>query len=136
MIDEAYIDGAVAVWRGWPHMGIGIVLGPSIRISESLDFSHSTKKVDNNRAEYAALLFLLNYALRIGRRALKVHSDSEIVVKQIRGEYKCKSNLRGIYSTCRDRVQEFEYFEIVHIPRGKNNDADALAKNALRNRAR
>jgi len=130
MIMEAYIDGAV--WPDWPHVGVGIVLGPSTHISERIDFSLSDTTIDSNRAEYAALLYLLNYALQIGCKNLKVHSDSEVVVKQIRREFRCRSNLKDIYGACRRRVRLFEYFEIVHIPRAKNGEADALAKRALR----
>jgi probable phosphoglycerate mutase len=86
----------------------------------------------NNVAEYSALLGALEYALAHGHSRLRIISDSELMVKQIRGLYKVKSpDLRPLYDEARRRIARLEAFEIQHVLRGKNKKADQLANDAM-----
>ncbi|HMD48381.1 MAG TPA: ribonuclease HI family protein, partial [Bryobacteraceae bacterium] len=86
----------------------------------------------NNYAEYSALLAALNYTLRHGFKALKVISDSELLVKQINGEYKISSpTLKELHFRAMKMLDQLDYFEIKHVLREKNRDADRLANLAM-----
>jgi ribonuclease HI len=124
-----YIDGGA---RGNPGpAGYGVVvedeLGrPVAELSEFL--GHQT----NNYAEYSGLLSALNYAIRHGFKALRVISDSELMVKQINGEYKVSSpTLKELHSRAMKLVDQLDYFEIKHVLREKNREADRLANLAM-----
>jgi ribonuclease HI len=86
----------------------------------------------NNVAEYSGLLAALDYAKKHDYKALRVVADSELLVKQIRGEYKVKApNLQDLYSRARVMIRSLEWFRIEHILRGGNKEADALANEAM-----
>ncbi len=89
-------------------------------------------RMTNNVAEYYGLIAALDYAQSHGIRALRVESDSELLVKQMRGQYKVKSeDLRPLYERARKMSQGFESFRIDHVYREQNREADALANEAL-----
>jgi ribonuclease HI len=86
----------------------------------------------NNVAEYYALLAALDYATTHGITALRVRSDSELLVRQMQGRYKVKSpDLKPLYERASKLVRQIAYFVVEHIPREMNRDADALANLAL-----
>ena len=86
----------------------------------------------NNVAEYFALIAALDYAQTHGIRALRVESDSELLVKQMRGVYKVKSgDLQPLHERARKMSQTFESFRIDHVYREQNREADALVNQAL-----
>ncbi len=86
----------------------------------------------NNYAEYAGLLASLQYALDHGHPALRVISDSELMVKQIQGKYKVNSpDLKPLWQQAKDRIARLDRFEIAHALRHKNKDADRLANEAM-----
>jgi ribonuclease HI len=86
----------------------------------------------NNFAEYSALLAALEYALRYDHPRLKVVSDSELMVKQIKGQYQVKSpDLRPLYEEAKRRIAGLEFFQIQHVLREKNKHADRLANQAM-----
>jgi len=86
----------------------------------------------NNVAEYYGLIAALDYAESHGIRALRIESDSELLVKQMRGQYKVKSaDLRPLFERARKMVQGLEFFRIDHVYREQNREADALANQAL-----
>jgi ribonuclease HI len=86
----------------------------------------------NNVAEYYGLIAALDYAQQHGIRALRVESDSELLVRQMRGQYKVKSpELRPLYERARKMAQTFDSFKIDHVYREQNAEADALANQAL-----
>jgi ribonuclease HI len=125
----AHIDGGA---RGNPGpAGYGVVItdqaGRKVAaLSEYL--GHQT----NNYAEYSGLLAALDYALKHGHKALKVVADSELLVKQIRGEYKVKSpSLLELYQRARKMIGQLEWFSIQHVLRGGNQEADRLANLAM-----
>lgn len=86
----------------------------------------------NNVAEYFGLIAALDYAQNHGIRALRVESDSELMVKQMRGQYKVKSaELKPLFERAKKMSQTFESFRISHVYREQNKEADALANQAL-----
>ncbi len=89
---------------------------------------------DNNVAEYVALLEALQHAIRNHAEALHVYSDSEIVVRQMNGEYACRSpRLYSLNWTCRKLARSLA-FSIAHIARSSNLEANSLANRAARRR--
>ena len=86
----------------------------------------------NNVAEYFALIAALDYAQTHGIRALRVESDSELLVKQMRGKYKVKSEeLKPLFERAKKMSQTLEMFRIEHVYREQNREADALVNQAL-----
>jgi ribonuclease HI len=89
-------------------------------------------RMTNNVAEYYGLIAALDYAQSHGVRALRVESDSELLVRQMRGHYKVKSpDLRPLFERAKKMSQTFESFRIDHVYREQNAEADALANEAL-----
>lgn len=86
----------------------------------------------NNVAEYYGLIAAMDYAQSHGLRALRIESDSELLVKQMRGQYKVKSaDLQPLFERAKKMSQAFESFRIDHVFREQNREADALANEAL-----
>jgi ribonuclease HI len=89
-------------------------------------------RLTNNVAEYYGLIAALDYAQSQGIRALRIESDSELLVKQMRGQYKVKSpELRPLFERAHKMSQALESFRIDHVYREQNREADALANEAL-----
>ena len=83
-------------------------------------------------AEYVALLEALQHALTRKATALRVYSDSEVVVRQMTGEYACSSpRLYALNWICRKLARSLE-FSIAYIPREDNHEANRLADHAVR----
>ena len=86
----------------------------------------------NNYAEYKGLLAVLEWALANGVRRLRVVSDSELMVRQMKGRYKVKSAaLRPLWEEAQQRALKLEGFEMRHTLRGGNKEADRLANEAM-----
>ena len=87
----------------------------------------------NNTAEYRALLACLAKAAELTCSRLVVRSDSELMVRQLRGEYKVKDpNLRRLHGDARTILEAAPYeFEIIHVDRSENRDADLLANRGI-----
>jgi ribonuclease HI len=89
-------------------------------------------RMTNNVAEYYGLIAALDYAQSHSVRSLRIESDSELLVKQMRGLYKVKSeDLRPLFERAHKMSQTFESFRIDHVYREQNREADALANEAL-----
>ena len=100
--------------------------GETVRISKWIGHQ------DNNVAEYVALLEALQHAVGAKAEALHVFSDSEIVVKQMTGQYVCRSpRLYSLNWTCRKLARSL-VFSIAHIGREDNSEANGLALHAVR----
>jgi ribonuclease HI len=124
----AYVDGG-SLGNPGPS-GIGVVIdgveGGKIRIAKWIGHQ------DNNVAEYVALLEALQHALALKAQALHVFSDSEVVVKQMTGDYNCRSpRLYSLNWICRKLARSFD-FSISHVPRELNAEANGLASSAIR----
>jgi ribonuclease HI len=131
---HAYTDGAS---RGNPgESGIGVLLkdehGATIFSS-----SRYIGKATNNVAEYEALLCCLSAVADRECKKLIVHSDSELMVRQIQGSYRVRDkNLQKYYQKVYGCLQNAPFeFTIVHIDRGLNREADRLANQAIDSRA-
>jgi ribonuclease HI len=86
----------------------------------------------NNYAEYSGLLAVLEWALANGAKRLRVVSDSELMVKQMKGQYKVKSpGLVPLYQEARQMAGRLDGFEMRHTLRGGNKEADRLANEAM-----
>ncbi|MGA8739637.1 MAG: ribonuclease HI family protein [Terracidiphilus sp.] len=125
----AHCDGGS---RGNPGpSGYGAVIEDSkgqtvARLSEFLG------RQTNNFAEYKGLLSVLAWAQQYGARRLRVVSDSELMVKQMKGQYKVASpGLRPLWEEARLLARQLERFEMRHTLRGGNKEADRLANEAM-----
>jgi len=86
----------------------------------------------NNVAEYSALVAALEYAVREKHAAMKVLSDSELLVRQMRGQYKVKNAaLRDFYEHAQALARKLEQFSIEHVLRERNRAADRLVNQVL-----
>lgn len=86
----------------------------------------------NNVAEWSALVAGLEAACELGVRDLAVRLDSELVVKQLSGEYRVKHpNLQPLYAKAQSLLRRFERVDVGHVRRKQNADADALVNRAL-----
>jgi ribonuclease HI len=127
----AYIDGAA---RGNPGPAAYAVV---LRRPDGTPLESLGKYIGrqtNNVAEYYALIAALDYAAAHNLRRLRVRSDSELLVRQMKGIYKVKSpDLRPLYERARKMATALETFAVEHVPRERNSEADALANAALDN---
>jgi len=125
----AYIDGGA---RGNPGpAGYGVVLKDSAG-KNLAELSRYLGLRTNNYAKYCGLLAALDHAVQNGMLALRVVSDSELLVRQMSGEYKVRSpELRELYERARALVRRLDSFRIEHVRREKNRDADRLANRAM-----
>jgi ribonuclease HI len=86
----------------------------------------------NNYAEYSGLLAILNWAIENGAKRLRVVSDSELMVKQMKGQYKVANpGLRPLWEDANRLARQLDGFEIRHTLRGGNKEADRLANEAM-----
>src|SRR5512135_3620069 len=125
----ARIDGGA---RGNPGpAGYGVLLED--RAGRKLaELSHYLGPRTNNVAEYSGLIAALEYVAAHPPKAVKVLSDSELLVKQMRGEYKVKSpELRPLYEKARALSHRLDWFAIEHVARRENREADRLANRAM-----
>ena len=125
----AHSDGGA---RGNPGpAGYGVVIkdesGQKVAaLSEYL--GHQT----NNFAEYQGLIAALEYALKHGPKALKLISDSELLVRQIKGIYKVKNaTLQDLHARAKELIKQLDWFSIGHALREHNQEADRLANEAM-----
>jgi len=120
----AYTDGASLGNPG--PMGIGVVLyREGFRIEELSEYIGDGT---NNIAEYTAVIRALETAHRLGDKTVHIKSDSQLIVRQLNGEYKVKDpKLRPLKKQVEDLCYGIEV-EFEHIPREKNTEADDLSK--------
>ena len=125
---QIFTDGAA---RGNPGpAGIGVVI--KSEKETLLEVSDYIGKTTNNVAEYMALIRGLEEALDMGNKSVEVYSDSELVVKQLNGEYKVKNEgLVPLYLHTRSLIKKFNHFSINHTVREENKHADELANKGI-----
>ena len=131
-IEGAYtanIDGAARGNPGPAAYGV-VIRRPDGAKHESL--GKYIGRTTNNVAEYYALIAALDYAAASGIRRLRVYSDSQLIVNQIKGLYKVKHpDLRPLHERAKKQAAGLESFTIQYVPREQNRDADDLANAAL-----
>jgi ribonuclease HI len=124
-----YTDGAA---RGNPGpAGIGVVIqndkGEVIQ-----EISGFLGQATNNVAEYTALTTALEKAVALNAQEVQLFTDSELIVKQIKGEYRVKNEgLKPLYQKAKGLIQQLGSFTITHVPREKNKEADRLANRGI-----
>ena len=124
-----YTDGCC---KGNPGpAGIGVVIKDS-RKKILKELSEYIGEATNNIAEYSALIRGLQEAGVLGAEDIKIFMDSELVVKQLSGEYRVKDDgMKELFRQTLDVLKNFKSFEIKHIDRSKNKEADSLANRAI-----
>ena len=124
-----YADGGS---RGNPGpAGIGVVIldAGKKKVKEVFKYIGETT---NNNAEYNALICGLEEVRSLGGDEIIINLDSELVVKQINGEYRVKnSDIKPLFEKAIDALKNFKSFEIRHIDRSKNKEADKLVNKAI-----
>ena len=106
-------------------MGLVLVSPERITIKKSLRLNFSAT---NNEAEYEALLMGMMMVQKMGGKAVEVFSDSKLVVGQVRGDLEaCDSRMQVYLCQIKSIQENFEVFDLSHIPRSGNTHADLLA---------
>lgn len=124
-----YVDGAS---RGNPgHSGAGVLVADeSGRVLE--ETSRYLGEGTNNEAEYRALILALSRAAELGATEVEVHTDSELMARQISGQYRVKhANLKPLFEEVGILLARFRARAVHHVSRGLNSRADGLANRAI-----
>ena len=124
-----YIDGASKGNPGPSGIGVVICLDDGGIKNISAYIGNAT----NNVAEYTALIYGLQEALKLGARILEINTDSQLLCRQLNKVYKIKSpNIIGLYNQVLHLMSAFKQVLINNIPREENRGADKLATKAIR----
>ena len=125
-----HIDGGS---RGNPGpAGVGIVLDNAETKKPLCKAGYFIGKATNNVAEYTGLIRALEQAKRLKANSLDIYSDSQLMVRQIIGQYRVKSpDLKPLYNDAIALLNQFDQWEIQHIYREQNKEADELANLAM-----
>ena len=125
----AYIDGGSRGNPGPAGYGVQIVDDDGAVMAE---LHQSLGLATNNVAEYNGLLAALQWAIDQGLTSLHVRSDSELLVKQMKGDYKVKNaGLQPLFATARLKAASIGRVTFEHVRREKNKEADRLANLAM-----
>lgn len=125
---KVYIDGASAGNPGKIGIGYLIYQNDSLVAKEGIYVGIQT----NNFAEYMALIFALTEVLSLGEKNCTVYADSKLLCEQLKGNFKVKNkNIYPLYQLAKKIISKFTKFEIVHIDREQNKEADRLATEAV-----
>ncbi len=123
-----YTDGASRNNPG--EAGAGVYI---LRDGEPLErIARYLGTTTNNIAEYSAAIIGLEHAVRLGASRVSLNADSELLVKQLNGQYKVKNEgLKPLYAKARELIARIGAVEVKYIPRDRNKEADALANKAI-----
>ena len=124
-----YTDGGS---RGNPGpSGIGVIIFDSDKKKIKEIFSY-IGEATNNIAEYSAMIAGLEAATALKATELIIYTDSELMTKQLNGEYKVKdANIKMLFDKSLSLLKKLDSFEIKHIERAKNKEADKLVNRAI-----
>lgn len=126
---EIYVDGACSGNPG--EAGIGVVIlsgGKAVK-----EISKAIGEATNNIAEYSALIYALQEALLLHAKQVKVITDSELLFKQVTGQYKVKNEkLKFLCDQVQRLSSGFDQFDLEHVRREYNKKADRLATDSLK----
>jgi ribonuclease HI len=123
------VDGAARGNPGDAGCGAVILDGNGTVVKE---LSRYLGHVTNNVAEYEGLLMGLEALLRLGKKRIRVQSDSQLLVRQLNGEYRVKDEkLKALFQKAMSLLRQFETYRIVHVPRELNKLADRLANKGI-----
>jgi len=125
----AYTDGASRGNPGPAAAGFILTDPKGVRLEAKAFF---IGRATNNVAEYTGIVKAIEAAIKIGAKRLIVFSDSELLVRQINGEYKVKSeHIRPLFAAAVELLGRLENWEFRHVTRDKNKEADKLVNQAL-----
>jgi ribonuclease HI len=125
---KLYFDGS-KLEQG---VGIGVVLESPMGVKTQMTLKLD-QQCSHNQAEYEALIFGLELQLEMKIFNVQIYGDSQLVVRQITGEYKCGSIILAPYLVAAQQLlQQFNECSIQHVPREENADANRMAQNASR----
>jgi ribonuclease HI len=124
-----YTDGASRGNPGEAGAGAVILDGQGEELAAR---SFYLGKCSNNVAEYKALIFGLQAALELGCRQLEIFLDSQLIVRQVQGQYKVKNaGLKPLFAQVKQLLAKLNSFTISHVPRNENKRADELANRGI-----
>ena len=122
-----YTDGAATPNPG--PAGIGFVIYDETG-KVIVEVSRAIGIATNNRAEYLAVISGLEEALRLGAESIELKMDSELIVRQLNGQYRSKE-LKSEHQEALQLLSRFKSYSVEHISRQRNKTADALSRRAL-----
>lgn len=126
---EVFTDGACSGNPG--EAAIGVVIKNQGKVVKEI--AQAIGPATNNIAEYTALIEALHAAKKLGALRLLIHTDSELMFKQIRGVYQVKAaQIKPLYEQVMGLLKNFTKVELKWVPREKNIDADRLAQGVLK----
>ena len=134
-VNEEYLlftDGACEFDKDYKPINAGI--GGVIKLKDKtlFSFSENVGIKTNNEAEYLALIRGINLCIKNNICNISIFADSELVVKQINGDYKVKNERMAVWhKKTHDLLSKFNYWDINHVLREKNTEADNLSKQGL-----
>jgi ribonuclease HI len=119
-----YIDGAADLHSKTAGIG-GVIYNSDEEIFSFSEYLHDST---NNEAEYGALIAGLKYLIKLNLLSATIYSDSELVVKQVNGEYRVKNDrMITLYNEVIHLLSTFNSWSLIHVLRDKNKVADKLA---------
>jgi len=124
-----YIDGASRGNPGQAGIGVAIYNGDRKSVRQ---FGYYLGKLTNNMAEYMAAIFAMTVLLELGVKSVTIYSDSELLVRQVNGEYRVKDEkLLPFYLQIKFFLSSFKEVKFFYIRREENKIADRLANRAI-----
>lgn len=122
-------DGACSGNPGPAGIGVVIVDGDNVVKTVSRYIGEAT----NNIAEYTALVVALEEAVALGAKKLVVRTDSELMYKQVIGQYAVKhENIKPLFEQVKQLIKHFEHVDLSHVRREFNKEADRLSTQAIK----
>lgn len=119
-----YIDGAADLHSKTAGIG-GVIYNSDEEIFSFSEYLHDST---NNEAEYGALITGLKYLIKLNLLNPTIYSDSELIVKQVNGEYRVKNDrMITLYNEVINLLSSFNSWSLIHVLRDKNKVADKLA---------
>jgi ribonuclease HI len=126
---EIFTDGGCSGNPG--EAAIGVVIKEDGKTIKTL--ARAIGQGTNNIAEYTALIVALQEALILKADEVSVKADSELMCKQVLGIYAVKhGNIKPLFEQVKHLISGFKFFQIKHVPREENTEADALVRQVLK----
>ena len=124
-----YSDGSSRGNPGPAAIGVVMLDGTGTTVGQH---SERIGEATSNQAEYRALIAGLELALKLGAKRVDINLDSELVAKQLKGEYKVKNaGLKPLFHQTSQLLKKFDSFSIAHLPSRKNKRAHELVRQRL-----
>jgi ribonuclease HI len=126
---RVHIDGGARGNPGPAGFGVHVADAGGETVAELYGF---LGRATNNVAEYAACVAALEWATANKVGSMKLHSDSQLLVRQLEGRYKVRNaGLQPLHARCRRLMAKISSIRLSHVPREENKEADALANRAM-----